>query len=156
MKALLWAGLMLGGAAGAQTPLLDAKTAQAVVAGCAAHAAAKGQAQGIVAVDRSGGIVAALRMDRVGAGPMAFAIRKAEAVAAWGFATSGMAEGARGTPGFANAPQVVTVPGGVPIYSADGKVRIGAVGVSGEDPADDEACAVAGIKAAGLRSERTP
>ncbi len=48
----------------------------------------------------------------------------------------------------------MTVAGGVPVYSADGKSLIGAAGVSGEAPADDAACASAGIKAAGLRSER--
>ena len=40
------------------------------------------------------------------------------------------------------------------IFSADGKVRIGAIGVSGEEPADDAQCAEAGIRAAGLRSSR--
>jgi uncharacterized protein GlcG (DUF336 family) len=49
---------------------------------------------------------------------------------------------------------VVIVPGGLPVFSADGKSRIGAVGVSGEAPADDAACAEAGIEAAGLRSAR--
>jgi glc operon protein GlcG len=155
VRRLILAGLVIGGAGFAQAPLMDAKSAQAIVAGCAAHAAAKGQSQAIATVDRGGGIVAALRMDRVGAGPMTFAIRKAEAVAAWGFATAGMAQGARDVPGFANAPGVVTVPGGVPVFAADGRTRIGAVGVSGEDPADDVACAVAGIKAAGLKAERS-
>ena len=60
-----------------------------------------------------------------------------------------MAEGAKGTPGFASAPHVVTVAGGVPIFSADGKTRIGAVGASGEAPEDDAACVTAGIAAAG-------
>jgi glc operon protein GlcG len=76
-------------------------------------------------------------------------------VAAWGFSTAAMADAAKGTPGFANAPHVVTVAGGVPVYAADGKQRIGAVGVSGEAPADDAACAEAGIRAAGLRSARS-
>lgn len=134
--------------------MMDAKAAQAIVAGCAAHASAKGQSQAIAVADRGGGIVAALRMDRVGEGPLEFAIRKAEAAAAWGFPTAGMAEGAREFPGFANAPHVVTVAGGVPVWSADGRSRIGAVGVSGEAPADDAACAAAGIAAAGLRTER--
>lgn len=151
---VLVAALLAGGAAQAQTPLMDAKTAQAIVAGCTAHAAGKGQSQAVVVVDRGGGVVASLRMDRVGEGPMLFAVKKAEAVAAWGFPTAGMAEGAKGTPGFALAPAVVTVPGGVPVWSADGKARIGAVGVSGEAPVDDHACAEAGIVAAGLRVER--
>ena len=63
-------------------------------------------------------------------------------------------EGARETPGFGEAPHVVTVAGGVPIFSADGRERLGAVGVSGEAPADDAACAEAGIAAAGLRPRR--
>jgi len=40
--------------------------------------------------------------------------------------------------------------GGVPIYSADG-ILLGGVGVSGGKPADDAACAAAGIEAAGLK-----
>ena len=50
----------------------------------------------------------------------------------------------------------MTVAGGVPVFSADGRERIGAVGVSGEAPADDAACAEAGIAAAGLRSRAPP
>jgi uncharacterized protein GlcG (DUF336 family) len=93
-------------------------------------------------------------MDRNSSGTFDFALDKAVAVAAWGFPTSGMEEGAKETPGFARAPHVVTVAGGVPIWSADGKMRIGGVGVSGEAPADDAACAQAGIAAAGLKSSR--
>jgi glc operon protein GlcG len=147
--------MVLGAAApaAAQSPaLLDAEAAQAIVAGCARHAAAKGQSHGIVVADRGGATVAALRMNRASAGAMAFALRKAEAAAAWGFATSGMAEGARETPGFAFAPHIVTVAGGLPVLSSDGRVRLGAVGVSGEAPADDVACAEAGVAAAGLRT----
>jgi uncharacterized protein GlcG (DUF336 family) len=85
---------------------------------------------------------------------MDFALAKAEAVAAWGFSTADMAEGAKNTPGFAFAPHVVTVAGGVPIFSADGRTRLGAAGASGEAPADDAACVIAGIAVAGLRSSR--
>jgi uncharacterized protein GlcG (DUF336 family) len=122
-----------------------------VITGCAAHATAKRQSQAIAVVDDGGRLVAALRMDGNGAGVMAFAQAKAEAVAAWGFSTEQLAGGAKSLPGFENAPHVVTVPGGVPIYAADGGERIGAVGVSGEAPADDVACARAGITASGLR-----
>lgn len=153
MKRMLVIALLWSGVAQAQVPALDAAMAQAIIAGCASHAAGKQQSQAVAVFDRGGGMVAALRMNRVGAGPMAFAIAKAEAVAAWGFATSGMAEGAKSFPGFAAAPKVVTVPGGVPVYSSDGRARIGAVGVSGEAPADDVSCAIAGIAAAGLKSE---
>jgi uncharacterized protein GlcG (DUF336 family) len=134
---------------------LDAASAQAILAGCAAHATAKHQSHANAVVDPGGHLVAALRMDGNGYGMMDFALAKAEAVAAWGFPTAEMAEGAKGTPGFAFAPHVVTVAGGVPIFSADGKARLGAAGASGEAPEDDAACAVAGITAAGLRSSRS-
>lgn len=138
----------------AQQVTLDAGKAQAIIAGCAAHAAAKRQSHAIVVVDAGGQEIASLRMDGNGSGIFDFAIQKAEAAAAWGFSTAQMLESARGTPGFDRAPKVVIVPGGVPVFSADGKTRIGAVGVSGEAPADDAACAEAGIIAAGLRSSR--
>jgi uncharacterized protein GlcG (DUF336 family) len=136
-------------------PTLDARAAEAIVHGCATHAIAKKQSEAIVVVDTGGHIVSALRMDGNGSGIFDFALAKAEAAAAWGFSTAQMTENAKGTPGFADAPHVVTVPGGVPVFSADGKTHIGAVGVSGEAPADDAECAEAGIRAAGLRSSRS-
>ena len=138
----------------AQQVALDARTAQAIVTGCAAHATAKNQSHAIAVVDVGGHLVAALRMDGNGSGIMDFSLAKAQAGAAWGFPTAQMEQAAKETPGFANAPTVVTVAGGVPIWSADGKTRIGGVGASGEEPADDAACAEAGIRAAGLRSSR--
>jgi uncharacterized protein GlcG (DUF336 family) len=145
----------LAATASAQSsPVLNAQSAQAIVAGCAAHAAGKKQSHAIAVVDTGGHLIAALRMDGNGSGIFDFALAKAEAAAAWGFSTAQMIEGARGTPGFADAPHVVIVAGGVPIFSTDGKMRVGAVGVSGEAPTDDAACAEAGIAAAGLRSSR--
>jgi len=157
MRLLLFAGwvALAASSASAQPATLDARTAQAIVAGCAAHATGKKQSHAIAVVDPGGHLVAALRMDGNGSGIMDFSIAKAEAVAAWGFSTAQMAIGARETPGFGQAPRVVTVAGGVPVYSADGKTRLGAVGVSGEAPDDDAACAAAGVAAAGLRSNRS-
>jgi uncharacterized protein GlcG (DUF336 family) len=135
-------------------PVLTAAMAEAIVEGCRAHATGKRQGHAIAVVDGGGHLVAALRMEGNRAGMMEFSIEKAKAVAAWGFATAQMEEAAKGTPGFARAPGVVTVAGGVPVFSADGRTLIGAAGASGEAPADDAACADAGIKAAGLRSAR--
>jgi uncharacterized protein GlcG (DUF336 family) len=150
--------LIAGVAARAQAPIqptpLDARAAQAIVAGCVQHSSGRNQSHAIAVVDAGGHLVASLRMDGNGFGIMEFALAKAEAAAAWGFATAQMATGARETPGFGDAPRVVIVAGGVPIFSADGRARIGAVGVSGEVPADDAACAEAGIVAAGLGSRR--
>ena len=148
--------VMLTGAASAQqSPMLDAKAAQAIVTGCAAHASSKMQSEAIAVVDTGGHLIAALRMDGNTSGIFDFALAKAEAAAAWGFSTAQMADAAKGTPGFANAPHVVTVAGGMPVWSADGNARIGAVGVSGEEPADDAECAEAGVKAAGLSTSRS-
>ena len=155
MRLLLASAMFLASAATAQPePTLDSKTAQAIVAGCAAHATAKQQSHAIAVVDTGGNVVTALRMDTNSSGIFDFAQAKAEAAAAWGFSTARMLENSRGTPGFDRAPHVVIVPGGVPLFSANGRTRIGAVGVSGEAPADDAACAEAGIRAAGLRSSR--
>ena len=152
------AALCAATASHAQAPAMrmTAETAQAIIAGCIAHDTAAGMNHAIAVADTGGHLVAALRTERNSPGAMEFAIAKARAAALWGFATAGMEEGARETPGFAAAPHVVTVPGGLPVFSADGRMRIGAVGASGTAPVDDVACAVAGIMAAGLRSEPAP
>jgi uncharacterized protein GlcG (DUF336 family) len=138
----------------AQSSTLDAEAAQTIVQSCAAHASERGQSHGIAVVDLGGHLVAALRMDGNGWGIQAFAEEKARAAAAWGFPTAGMARAVEETPGFADAPNVVAVGGGVPIFDAGGRERIGGAGASGEAAEDDAACMIAGIAAAGLRSSR--
>jgi len=133
---------------------VGADAATQIISGCSAHAKARKQSHAIAVYDDGGNLVAALRMEGNAPGIMAFSLQKAEAVAHWRFSTADMASAARETPGFGAAPHVVTVPGGVPIYSADGKTFLGAVGVSGEAPSDDAACAEAGVKAAGLLTTR--
>ena len=132
--------------------LSDAQAEQ-IVAGCAAQAQGKGQSHAIAVVDPGGRLLAFRRMDGNAYGIGAFAQAKAEASAAWRARTSQLARGAAETLGFATAPAVVVVAGGVPVFAEDGSF-LGAVGVSGEAPADDEACAVAGIAAARLRDSR--
>ncbi len=132
--------------AGSQpTVTIDARAAQAIIAGCVAEASGRMQSHAIAVVDMGGHLVAALRMDGNTSGILDFALAKAKAAAAWGFSTAQMVVSAKETPGFANAPHVVTVPGGIPVYSADGKALIGAVGVSGEAPQDDAFCAQTGV-----------
>lgn len=129
---------------------LDAPTASRMIEGCVAHSKARGQSHAIAIYDAGGHPVALLRMDGNASGIMAFAMQKAAAVAHWRFSTAQMETSAKATPGFANAPHVVTVPGGIPVYSTDGTTFIGAVGVSGESAQDDTACAEAAVKAGGL------
>jgi uncharacterized protein GlcG (DUF336 family) len=133
---------------------LTANDASRIIEGCAAHARAKGQSHAIAVLDDGAHLVAVLRMDGNSPGITEFAIQKGAAVAYWRFSTADMATAANNTAGFENAPRVVTVPGGIPVYSSDGKQFLGAVGVSGEAAADDVACAEAGVKAAGLSSSR--
>ena len=47
---------------------------------------------------------------------------------------------------------LVPVPGGVLIRDANGTI-IGAVGITGDSSDNDEACAIAGIEAAGLKAD---
>ena len=143
----------LGAQAAPAPAAVTAAAAQAIIEGCRAHSAAKRQSHAIVVMDGGASVVASLRMDGNRDGILAFATAKARAVAQWGFATAAMADAARTTPGFANAPDVVTVPGGIPIYNASGAF-VGSVGVSGESPPDDVACAEAGVRAAGLQLTR--
>ena len=133
---------------------LSAAVAQSIVQGCVDHASQNGQGYAIAVLDVSGSLVAFLKMDGSTPGVAEFALKKAEAVAHWRFPTEAMLGAAESTPGFGNAPKVVTVAGGVPIFSSDGEMYLGSVGVSGEAPRDDAACARAGIASAGLSDQR--
>jgi len=139
----------------AATPGITADVALQIINGCVAHAKGKGQSHAIAVYDAGGHPVALLRMDGNQPGVTEFTVLKAEAVASWHFSTADMAASAKQTPGFASAPHVVTVAGGIPIYSSEGDY-IGAIGVSGEAPEDDVACGEAGVKAAGLSISRKP
>jgi len=135
---------------------INAQSATQIIEGCVAHAKGKRQSHAIAVYDDGAHPIAVLRMDGNPAGVMEFAMQKAAAVAHWHFSTSEMEGAAKETPGFASAPHVVTVPGGIPVYSRDGRQFVGAVGVSGEAPRDDASCAEAGVKAAGFSLARKP
>ena len=152
LSAALGAGPAL---AQSQSFQLSSDAAENIIAGCKNHAQASKQSHHAIAVfDKGGNLLAALRMEGNGPGVMAFSQAKAKAVANWGFSTAQMEDAIKGTPGFANEPHIVTVAGGVPVFTADGRNFIGSVGVSGEAPAVEVACAVAGITAAGLSADR--
>jgi uncharacterized protein GlcG (DUF336 family) len=54
--------------------------------------------------------------------------------------------------GSVSGGRVIPVPGGVLIRDAEGRI-VGAVGISGDTSDKDEACAIAGIEAAGLTAD---
>lgn len=155
VRRLMAALLLVPALSVAATPSITADVALKIINGCVAYAKGKGQSHAIAVYDGSGHPVALLRMDGNQPGVTEFAVQKAEAVASWHFSTADMAASAKQTPGFASAPHVVTVAGGIPVYSPEGEY-IGAVGVSGEAPEDDTACGEAGVQGAGLSVSREP
>ena len=86
------------------------------------------------------------------------AFGKAWGALGMGFGSRTLAGRAAKTPQFftmlaaASGGRMVTNPGGVLIRNAAGDV-VGAVGISGDTSDKDEACAIAGIEAAGLKAD---
>lgn len=145
------AALCLAAPAFAQTarPTLDYASAAKIRDTCIAWATERNMKVAIWIMEPHGMPVALAHMDGVSAGVNEIARWKANSAAHFGRA-SGDAAGFTPPP---NTPNIASIGGGVPIYSADG-VLLGGVGTSGGKVADDIACGVAGIEAAGLKSAR--
>jgi uncharacterized protein GlcG (DUF336 family) len=109
----------------------------------------------VAVLDAGGHLVAFKREDRSGILRYDIAYGKAWGALGMGFGSRTLYERAANTPQFFNAlyaasgGRVVTNPGGVLIRDGEGDI-IGAVGISGDTSDKDEACAIAGIEAAGL------
>ena len=80
MRRALLLAVFAAPAFGQTAPILDARSAEAIVTGCAADAAAKHQSEAIAVVDTGGHLITALRMDGNGSGIFDFALAKAEAL----------------------------------------------------------------------------
>ncbi len=124
-----------------------------------AHARAKGLKPMTMAVlDAGGHLVAFLREDGSGILRPEIAHGKAWGTLGMGHGGRDLAARSREAPAFyaaiavASQGRVIPVPGGVLIRDGQGEV-IGAVGVSGDMPDKDEACAVHGIEQAGLKAD---
>jgi len=131
--------------------------ARAIVAGALARARADSlKPLAVIVLDAGGHPVAFERQD--GASLFRFDIARAKAMGALGMGqdTRALAKAAAERPGFFNSVsvavggQIALSPGGVLVRDEAGAV-IGAVGVSGDTGDADEACALAGIAAAGLK-----
>lgn len=131
--------------------------------GIIAATLAKGHALGlkpltVAVVDATGSLIALQRSDTSPPIRPAVAQGKASGAVAMGVSSRTLGEMAVDRPHFIGAvgplaPHgLVPVAGGVLIFDADGVV-IGGVGVSGDTSDNDEICALAGIAAAGLKSE---
>jgi uncharacterized protein GlcG (DUF336 family) len=112
----------------------------------------------VAVLDAGGHLVAYKREDKSAILRFEIAYAKAYAALGMGFGSRGLFERAQKAPMFittlsaVSSGRVMAVPGGVLIQDHDGDT-IGAVGISGDTSDNDEACAVAGITAAGLKSE---
>ena len=112
----------------------------------------------IAVLDAGGHLVAFKREDGSGILRYEIAYGKAWGALGMGFGSRTLFERAANTPQFftalyaASGGRMVANPGGVLIRDADRDV-IGAVGISGDTADNDEACAIAGIKAAGLTAD---
>lgn len=109
----------------------------------------------VAVLDAGGHLVALKREDNSSLLRPQIAFGKAWGTLGMGFGGREFARRAAAMPAFigaisdASQGRVIPVPGGVLIRDGDGAV-IGAVGISGDTSEHDEACAVAGIRAAGL------
>jgi uncharacterized protein GlcG (DUF336 family) len=109
----------------------------------------------VAVLDAGGHLVAFKREDNTGILRPDIAQGKAWGALGMGLGGRALAQRAEMAPAFfvalaaASGGRVIPVPGGVLIRNAAGDV-VGAVGISGDMPDKDEACAAHGIEAAGL------
>lgn len=113
----------------------------------------------VAVLDAAGNLVTFVREDRSSLLRERIARGKAHGALNMGVGSRALAARAESHPHFINAlvalaeGNLVPVPGGGLVRDQAGDI-IGAVGVSGHLPDDDEACAIAGIDAASLRPDR--
>ena len=109
----------------------------------------------VAVLDAGGHLVAFKRQDRSGILRPDIAHGKAWGALGMGVGGRTLAERAQQAPAFfvalanASGGRVIPVPGGVLIKSATDEI-IGAVGISGDHPENDEACAIHSIELVGL------
>ena len=112
----------------------------------------------VAVLDDGGNLVAFKKQDNSSVLRFDIAMGKAWGAIGMGISSRKLEESAKERPYFINAliaasgGKLVPVAGGLIIHSADGEV-LGAVGVTGDKSDRDEVCGIAGIEAAGLKTE---
>ncbi len=146
--ALTLAALAFGPAhAQQQKTTLGLEAAKKIVATCEARAQKEGWNMVIAVVDDGGHLKHFSRMNNSFRKSIEIALLKAETSSGFPIATRQMADIARQrAPGIEHVPGIVTFGGGLPILTARGE-QLGAIGVSGGTPEQDEQCAQAGLDA---------
>ena len=139
----------------ATCPGITAAAALAAVQAAVNHATEKGWKINVAVADRSGNLIAFLRMPGAFLHSIDIAIDKAYTAASFGFPTKdwmsmlGSDEGMK--LGFSAQPRLIVFGGGVPICLEGETEWIGGIGVSGASEAQDEECARAGLAAIGIK-----
>jgi uncharacterized protein GlcG (DUF336 family) len=123
-----------------------------------AHARAKNmKPMAVVVLDERGAVRAVLAEDNTSVGRAKIAFGKANGCIMMGLGSRALQSRAKENPQFMVAADhlfggLIAVPGGVLVKDAAGHIA-GAVGISGDTSDNDEACALAGIAAAGLKGD---
>lgn len=140
-------------------PTVSLEEARTIIAAALAKAAElKLKPLGVAVLDAAGHLKAFERQDGATHMRMEIAMGKAHGAVALGMGSRAIFKRAQEQAYFVSAANtlarglLVPVPGGVLIRDDAGLVA-GAVGISGDTSDQDEACAVAGIQAAGLAAD---
>jgi glc operon protein GlcG len=127
-----------------QRPILNFMTAQKILGGSLAFADSSKLSMAIAIYDSHGQLICFAKMDGSSMSVGKVAQWKGLSASIYQFSTE-----ETGKWNVPTAPDIATVPGGIPIKTKEGFV-IGAIGVSGSASSVDVKCAEAGLKAAGL------
>ncbi|NHK29008.1 heme-binding protein [Parvularcula flava] len=152
MKYMFAASVLFAGLASTQASAQDMQaqltleSAATIRDACLAHAAENDMVIAIAVFDNRGMMVTYAAMDGIAAAIPDVAMWKGRSAAKYRYATSVTADWG------GDAPEIAVWEGGLPIFMADGS-PLGGVGVSGAASADDVACIMAGVEAAGLVTE---
>jgi glc operon protein GlcG len=125
-------------------PILDFSTAKEIMDGSVIYAKNNNLSMAIAIYDTHGQLIHFIKMDGTSLGVSKVAQWKGLSAAVYQFSTEDT-----GKWNVPNAPEIATVPGGLPIITKEGNV-IGGIGVSGAAASVDVLCAEAGLRAAGL------
>jgi uncharacterized protein GlcG (DUF336 family) len=150
--ALFASGISMQASAFETAPVLNLETAQKIAAGCQAKATEKGWKMSVTVVDSGANPIFFQRMNGAYISSADLSKLKAENAAKMQLPTSMIEDFSFGkdkkggpAPGLADLPGFVALAGGIPFKA--GNDFLGAIGVSGGMPNEDEACAQAGLDA---------
>jgi len=132
----------------ATRPILTLEQAQRILDAAEAGARERSQAFSFAVVDDGGALFAFRRMDGIHIGTVDVSIAKARAAASFRRPTRRFAQGvAEGNLALLSLPGLVALDGGVPLLIEG--AAVGAIGVSGASPQEDDAIAEIGAAALG-------